>query len=428
MTKMLDRRAMLTGAALGAAALSAAPALAGTAGATRALPALTSGSEDRTYMVGLLERVAAPVLGRMARGQLQRQWTPELSPTWDGRNPKVAYLEAFGRLIDGLAPWLALADDGGAEGRLRARLRGEALASYAHSVDPKSPDYFLWGDGQPLVDSAYFTSALLRAPEALWEPLDRKTKDRIIAEIQGLRRTSPPYTNWLLFAAMNEAFLLSVGAQWDPVRIDLAVRKFGEWYAGDGWYADGPDFHFDMYNSYVIHPMLTQILDVLVRTGAKFSSLGPDKRLPVQVQRMQRYGEALERMIGPDGTVPAVGRSLTYRTAVHQPLAYLAWRKLLPEKLAEGQIRAATVATQRRIFADPSNFSADGFLTIGFARHQPTLGDVYSNAGSMYITAESFLALGLPHGDSYWTAPARDWTMRKAYGGEDFPKDYYVDY
>lgn len=423
MTSHIDRRVILTGMATGTAAFAAMPSL---ANAGEAAP-VAANADDRSYALALLERMASPVLSRMARGQFQAQWKPELSPTWDGRNPKVAFLEAFGRLIDGIAPWLALPDTDGAEGRLRARLRDQALASYAHSVDPKSPDYLLWqAEGQPLVDSAYFTSALLRAPQTLWEPLDRTTKDRIITEIQGLRRVAPPYTNWLLFAAMNEVFLLSVGAQWDPIRVDLALRKFSEWYVGDGWYADGEHFHFDMYNSYVIHPMLTQIWDVLVRCNARFNALDPKERLAIQIQRMQRFGEALERMIGPDGAFPPVGRSLTYRTAVHQPLAYLAWRKLLHAKLPEGQVRAATMATQRRIFANPSNFDADGFLTIGFARHQPSLGDVYSNAGSMYITSESLLALGLPASDSYWTAPAQHWTMHKAYAGQDFPKDYYI--
>ena len=412
----------------GGAILAATPVPAATKSRASS-SALPGGSEDRSYFINLLERMATPVLDRMSQGRLQREWTPELSPTWDGRNPKVAYLEAFGRLIDGIAPWLALPDDPSPEGRMRATLRAKALESYVHSVDPKSPDYLLWsGNGQPLVDSAYFTSALLRAPDALWKPLDATTKQRIIAEIQALRRISPPYTNWLLFAAMNEAFLLSVGAQWDPVRIDLAVRKFDEWYVGDGWYADGVHFHFDLYNSYVIHPMLTQILEVLVATNASFNSLKPQERLPLQYKRMQRYGEELERMVGPDGAYAAIGRSLTYRTAAHQPLGLLAWRKKLSAKLPEGQARAATAAAQRRVFADPSNFDADGFLTIGFTRHQPSLGDWYSNAGSMYIASESLIALGLPANDSYWTAPALPWTLRLAYSGQDFPKDYYVDY
>lgn len=428
MSDGLERRGFLAaigGGLAGTAALTAMPA----AGQGRVSDtALPDGPSDRAYMLGLLEKMATPLLDRMAQGRLQRDWTPELSPTWDGRNPKVAYLEGFGRLIDGIAPWLALPDDPTPEGRLRSRLRQQALQSYAHAVDPESPDYLLWsGAGQPLVDSAYFTSALLRAPDALWKPLDATTKARIIAKVQSLRRISPPYTNWLLFAAMNEAFLLTVGAEWDPVRLDLAIRKFDEWYVGDGWYADGVRYHFDYYNSYVIHPMLTQILEVLVATQAPFNSLGIKERLPAQIKRTQRYGIALERMIGPDGAYPPIGRSLTYRTAVHQPLGLLAWRHLLPESLPVGQVRAATVAAQRRIFADPSNFDAQGFLTIGFTRHQPTLGDWYSNAGSMYLASESLLALGLPADDPYWTAPSLGWTMRLAYAGRDFPKGYYAD-
>lgn len=420
--------AMGGGAALAATPVPAAPVPAAIESCASS-SALPSGADDRSYFVNLLDRMASPVLGRMSQGRLQREWQPELSPTWDGRDSKVAYLEAFARLIDGIAPWLALPDDSSPEGRTRATLRAQALASYVHAVDPKSPDYLLWSNqGQALVDSAYFTSALLRAPDALWKPLDATTKQRIIAEIQGLRRVSPPYTNWLLFAAMNEAFLLAVGAQWDPVRIDLAVRKFNEWYVGDGWYADGVRFHFDLYNSYVIHPMLTQILEVLVATNASFNSLKPKELLPIQYKRMQRYGQELERMIGPDGAYAAIGRSLTYRTAAHQPLGLLAWRKKLPATLPEGQARAATVAAQRRVFADRSNFDANGFLTIGFTRHQPSLGDWYSNAGSMYIASESLIALGLPANDSYWTVPALPWTLRLAYSGQDFPKDYYVDY
>ena len=157
----MDRRAVLAGG-LATSALATTSAEAQTRATETPLP---DGATDRADALALLRRMAEPVLGRMARGRLRAEWTPELSPTWDGRNPGVAYLEAFGRLIDGIAPWLALPDDAGEEGRLRARLRTQALESYTHAVDPKSPDYLLWrGHGQALVDSAYFTSALLRAP------------------------------------------------------------------------------------------------------------------------------------------------------------------------------------------------------------------------------------------------------------------------
>ncbi len=41
-------------------------------------------------------------------------------------------------------------------------------------------------------------------------------------------------------------------------KIDFAVDKHKEWYKGDGWYGDGPDFHLDYYNSFVIQPMMMQ--------------------------------------------------------------------------------------------------------------------------------------------------------------------------
>lgn len=430
----MERRGFL-GALAGGGAAAAAVALPLTAqaaslqGASAVTP-MGSGAEDRRFMLGLLEKMATPVLGLMSEGRLQREWKPAVSPTWDGRDPRVGYLEAFGRLIDGIAPWLALPDTSDAEGRLRRRLREQALRSYVHAVDPKSPDRLLWeGHGQALVDSAYFTSALLRAPEVLWAPLDGQTKQRIVDAIKGLRRVSPPYQNWLLFAAMNEAFLFSIGEQWDPMRVDLTIKLFaGDWYAGDGWYGDGERFHFDYYNSYVIHPMMVQILEVLARGKPSFNNLRPKPEFDRALKRMQRYGEHLERMVGPDGAYAAIGRSLTYRLAVHQVLGVLAWRGWLPDTLPAAQVRSATVAAARRIFADPSNFDAAGFLTIGFTRAQPTLGDIYSNAGSMYITSEGLVALGLPATDPYWTAPAMPWTMRRAYSGEDFRKDYAVDY
>lgn len=408
------------------AALLGAPGLAvGAQAAAKAAPA----AEDRVYMTQLLTRIADPVLSALSQGELRARFDPELSPTWDGRDRNVAYLECFGRLISGLSPWLALPPDDTPEGRIRQRLTEQALQSYVNAVDPANPDYMgASKEGQTLVDSAYFTQALLRAPKALWEPLDARTKSRIVAEIKALRRVNPPYTNWLLFAAMNEAFLLSVGEDADPMRLNSAVRKIDEWYVGDGWIRDGSDFHFDYYASYVMHPMMIQVLEVMERLKAPFWKGDLTAWRSLAVRRAQRYSEILERFISPTGTFPPVGRSATYRTAAFQPLALLAWRKALPATLPEGQVRAALTAVHKAVFANPANFDAKGFLTLGLSGHQPDLADWYSNSGSMYIAAESFLALGLPAGDSFWTAPAQPWTQKKAFAGQGFPRDHAADF
>lgn len=421
----MKRRTLLGGMALGPSILAGLAIPAAGPAAAAAAPATPA----RDYMVRLLASIAEPVLSAMARGQLKQTFDLELSPTWDGRPRELAYLECFGRLMSGCAPWLALPDDDSAEGKLRARLRRLAVQCYANAVDPAHPDCLTWsGHAQVLVDSAYFISGLMRAPAALWEPLDATTKRRIIDKVKALRSVEPAHTNWLLFAAMNEAFLLSVGEGHDPLRMNTAVRKMREWYVGDGWIKDGDVFHFDYYNSFAIYPMLVTVLQTMVRRQAGYWNAAPADLLAQATRRMQRYAEHLERFISPTGTFPPIGRSITYRTAAFQPLAYLALHKLLPASLPEGQVRAALEAVHRAIWSAPDNFTARGFLTIGFAGHQPSLADWYSNSGSMYIASESFLALGLPAGDSYWTAPARDWTQKKAFSKQAFPKDYHVDY
>lgn len=80
------------------------------------------------------------------------------------------------------------------------------------------------------------------------------------------------------------------------------------------------------------------------------------------------------------------------------------------------------------IWRNPTNFNADGYLTLGFASHNPDIADWYTNNGSMYIASSGLLALGLPASDSYWTAPGLEWTQKKAYANKPFPKDYAVDY
>lgn len=380
---------------------------------------------DREVWCDALYKMAEPVLSNMSRGELQKNMTLELSPTWDGRNRKVAYMECFGRLMAGLAPWLSLPDDGTPEADRRKRLREWALKSYANAVDPDSPDYLLWREeGQTLVDAAYVAESFLRGYDALWVPLDTVTKQRYIREFTQLRRVDPPYTNWLLFSATVECFLMKAGAQYDAYRIVSALRKVDEWYAGDGWYCDGPDFAFDYYGSYVLHPMYVECLETFTDGGRRKIWNAPSCTFQSGLKRMQRFGMILERMISPEGTFPVFGRSITYRTGTMQPLALLSWRKWLPEELSEGQVRAALTAVIRRMLGDGHNYNEGGYLTLGFNGSQPDISDWYTNNGSLYMASLAFLPLGLAADDSFWTAPAEDWTSKKAWEGKDFPKDH----
>lgn len=381
---------------------------------------------DREIWCDVMYRMAAPVLSNMSEGHLKENMLVEVSPTWDGRNKDVTYMECFGRLMAGIAPWLSLPDDDTAEGAQRKQLREWALKSYTHAVDPSAPDYLLWRqEGQTLVDAAYIAESFLRGYDALWMPLDSVTKQRYITELTQLRRVDPPYSNWLLFSATVESFLRKAGAPCDNYRISSSLRKIEEWYVGDGWYSDGPEFAFDYYNSYVIHPMYIESLEVFTEAG-KLKKIWnmPKCDYHKAITRAQRFGMFLERLISPEGTLPVVGRSITYRTGSLQTLALLAWRQWLPKELTRGQVRSGMTAVIKRMFGDNRNFNAGGFLTLGFNGSQPDISDYYTNNGSLYMASLAFLPLGLPADDPFWTDAPQAWTSKKAWEGEDFPRDH----
>ena len=381
---------------------------------------------DREYWAELAYKTAQPVLEKMAKGELQRDMQTEFSPSFDNRNRKVAFMETFGRLMAGMAPWLALPDDETAEGKQRKQLREWALASYKNAVDPESPDYLLWrAEGQTLVDAAYLAESFVRGYDALWMPLDDVTKQRYIDEFSRLRRIDPPYTNWLLFSSVIESFLAKVGQPHDGFRINMAIRKVEEWYVGDGWYSDGPGtFAFDYYSSYVFHAMYLETLQNMI--DARQGGWGIDMRkfYDRALKRAQKHAIILERFISPEGTFPVFGRSIPYRMAALQPLALMAWYQKLPKDITNGQVRAALTKSLHRMFDVEKNFNEGGYLTIGFCGSQPDVADWYTNNGSLYITSLVFAPLGLAADHPFWTDAPQPWTQVKAWGGQSFPKDH----
>ena len=381
---------------------------------------------DREYWCEQAWKMAQPVLENMAKGELQKNMKTEFSPSFDNRNRKVVYMETFGRLMAGIAPWLALPDDDTAEGQQRRQLREWALASYKNSVDPQSPDYLVWGAaGQNLVDAAYIAESFIRAYDALWVPLDDVTKQRYITEFKKLRSIEPPYTNWFLFSSTIESFIAkAVGLrEYDDFRVMMTIRKVEEWYVGDGWYADGPVFAFDYYSSYVFHAMYLETLQNMIDAKAN-TRLEYKKYYDRALKRAQKFAIILERFISPEGTFPVIGRSTPYRLAAMQPLALMAWYQKLPSDLTNGQVRAALTAVMHRMFDQQQNYNDGGYLTIGFCGHQPETADWYTNNGSLYMTSLAFMPLGLAAEHPFWTDASEPWTQVKAWGGQPFPKDH----
>jgi hypothetical protein len=369
---------------------------------------------DRKIWLNYLDKIAKPVLSNLAQGKLKEQMPVELSKTVDNKENRkqASYLEALGRTLSGIAPWLELEGGNAEEIKLRGQYRQWALKAIANAVNPSSKDYLKWTGGQPLVDASFFAFGMVRSPW-LWNHLDTVVKLQVVAALKQSRSTIPSYSNWILFSAMIEAFFCKYGYEYDPVRIEYAVREFAQhWYIGDGTFSDGMQYHDDYYNSYVIQPYLAAVVSIVNEKNKTYSWFSD------RLDRInKRYAEIQERAINTDGTFSVTGRSITYRSGAFHHLADMALRKQLPASLPPAQVRSALTTMIKKVFDAPNTFAKEGWLNIGLYGHQPDLADFYINTGSLYLCTEVFLPLGLAETDEFWSSPAMPWTAVKVWSG-----------
>ena len=385
------------------------------------LLARPSGLDDRKVWIEQMTRIAGPVLENLAAGTLKKNM-PFESLSKDPLRKEVSYLEAVGRTLCGIAPWLELGPDDTEEGKLRAHYIDLVVKGLKNAVNPNSPDHLMFDNRhtQPLVDAAFLAEGVLRAPNQIWKRLDKQTQEWLVKEWKISRSIKAFESNWLLFASIVEAALLEFTGEYDKDRLYYGVNRFrNDWYKGDGWYGDGRDFHLDFYNSLVIHPMFTEVLRVMKKhnlEGADF--------LPVQERRHGRLAAQLERMISPEGSYPVTGRSIVYRFGSFHALADAAYLHLLPKDVIPAQVRCGLTAVINRQLSLPWTFDDNGWLRVGYTGYQIKMSEDYINTGSVYLCMAVFLPLGLPADDPFWSAPATDWTAKKAWSGIDVKADH----
>lgn len=374
-------------------------------------------SLDRAYSVDVLTRVARPVLTALAEGKLKQSLPVH---EWEVSRTNYTGLEALGRTLAGIAPWLELGPDKTKEGKLRAEFIELSVKAIAHGTDPKSPDYLNFTQGgQPLVDAAFLAHGLLRAPKHVWAKLTPAQQTNVVTALKATRKIKPYESNWLLFSAMVEAALWQFTGECELKPIEYAVQRHMEWYLGDGTYGDGPEHHWDYYNSFVIQPMLLEVLRVC---RDKKHPLG--ELYPKVLARAQRYASVQERMISPEGTYPVIGRSSAYRFGALQHLATVALLRELPEDVKPAAVRSALTAVVRRTMEASGTFDEKGWLQVGAVGHQPSIREGYIATGSLYLCLTGLVHLGLPADDPFWTAPAEAWTQQRIWAGQDVPADH----
>jgi len=374
---------------------------------------LPTTTNDRKDWVKLLTKIAYPVLKTMSEGKLKELMPVEAAAGEEEGRKKVTYLEALGRTMAGIAPWLELGAGDDAEAKQRMQFIQLAVNAVEAAVQPGHLNFTQ--NYQPLVDAAFLAQALLRAPKQLWGNLNQSAKEQLVQALESTRVIKPFENNWLLFSAMIEAALYQFTGSYNDQPVDYALQQHEKWYKGDGVYGDGLMLANDYYNSFVIQPMMLDIVQTIPKYAANKSLYLP---------RAQRYAEVLERLISPEGSFPPIGRSIAYRCGAFHLLSQLALQDALPTSLPPAQVRSALTAVIKRSMQAPGAFDANGWLTIGFCGHQPGVGESYISTGSLYLCTLAFLPLGLPASHAFWKEPAMEWTSVKAYSGKAFPIDH----
>ena len=148
--------------------------------------------------------------------------------------------------------------------------------------------------------------------------------------------------------------------------------------------------------------------------------------LPGDSDSRQAYAAIQERFIAPDGSFPAIGRSLAYRCGAFHLLATMALRRQLPEGMKPEQARAALTAVIRRTIDARGTFDERGWLAVGLCGHQPSIGEPYISTGSLYLCSTALLPLGLPITDPFWSDLPQPWTSQKIWNGQDIPTDHAI--
>lgn len=378
--------------------------------------------DDRIFWVSTLQKIAFPVLNNLARGSLRRNMNLEYV---SDDSKKFAYLEAFARVFNGIAPWLELGSDDTEEGQIRDKYKYLTLKAIKNAVNPHNNDYiFVAEPKQALIDAALFAQGLLRSKNQIWLNLPIDIQSRVVRELKKTRNIAPYENHWLLYTAMIEAALLEFTGECDKQRLTYGITKFkDEFYLGDSIYSDGEEFESDYYNSLIIHPMLNDILMVMRKYG-----ISEGEFLDVQFMRSSRLSSQLERIISPEGTYPIIGRSLAYRCGVFHLLSQAVLLKILPKNIKPSQVRSALTAVLKKQFEDDKNFNNEGWLVLGFNGSQPDMCEKEVNTGSLYACCEIFLPLGLNSDDEFWSEPPCDWSSVKAWNGESIPKDQSIDF
>lgn len=290
------------------------------------------------------------------------------------------------------------------------RIRGIGLADYyrAHLLSALTDSECRHWIGrpdtrrqrQPLVELGHLALWCLLVPDAWWDRLTSAEQDRV-AEVMREWSAAPTCdNNWRWFNVMLLTFLAVQGRPADRELMRRHLSRILEMSVGDGWYAD---VGFDYYTAHVFQLF-----------GAVWCRHYGRKHEPGFAARIDQsaadFACTAPMLFGRGGEVNMYGRSIAYRQAVTAGLVapFLGDQAVA---LSPGEARRICSAAMLHFVGRADTFQ-DGIPSLGFRGPFEPAVQRYSCAASPYEMFLPFVALTLPPGHPFWSAPATDEAWR----------------
>jgi len=329
-----------------------------------------------------LQEILAPVIPRFGGTGLH------LGNSGASFAPRVALMEGWSRILWGLAP---LAAGGGSWSAMDAQ-----LDVMRRGTDPGNADY--WGipgdSDQRLVEMAAIALSLMIAPGQFWAPLSAEEKTRLYSWLSYIEVRELPANNWHFFRVLVCAAFRTLGLPVNEAAETASFDLIESCYKGDGWYMDGVNGNYDLYNPFGFHFY-----------GLVYAKLMGDSfpdRAARYVERARLFAPQFTVWFREDGSMVPYGRSLTYRFAAVSFFSACAFAgvKVLPW----GAMKGIILRNIDRHLAAPVR-NPDGILSVGFAYPNLVMAEQYNSPGSPYWALKSYLVLALPDTHPFWQAP-----------------------
>lgn len=274
-----------------------------------------------------------------------------------------------------------------------------------NGTNPSNKEY--WGsvgdNSQNLVEMASIAWGLFVSKQYIWDRLSYDQRDQVASYFaQCLGKKYYP-NNWQVFRIIINTFLKKFGYEYSEKEIEDSFCKIESFYVGDGWYSDGSmNSRFDYYNSWAFHYYLP--------IWCLMDGASNPERAELIKKRLAKFIENFAYFFSDDGSIPAFGRSLTYRFAVVAPFIFA--ELLNCSSISHGKARRICSANIKWHIRNGS-VNSMGLLDIGFTTKNYDIIEKYSCGASPYWAGKVFNAFLLPQNHPFWTAPEEPLMIEK---------------